>query len=216
MGSSPRDRGTMQTASAGATQADAANARLANQQADFNAASRSKLFGPNVNSGDFSGGSLSGFLNPENLKVSEPTGTFGLQYNKAKEGIATAGQNTRGALSRYMANRGFGGAPAGFAADEQRKALADQTNQEGAAFTDYASKSYDDALKNFWNATSQLSGQGDAALSAAISANSAAANNYSNCTARPQRRNRACRRIPRGRNSGSRASRGSCNDVPIH
>jgi hypothetical protein len=79
-----------------------------------------------------------------------------------------------------MANRGFGGAPAGFAADEQRKALADQTNQEGAAFTDYASKSYDDALKNFWNATSQLSGQGDAALSAAISANSAAANNYSN------------------------------------
>jgi hypothetical protein len=68
MGSSPRDKGTMQTASAGATQADAANARLANQQADFNAASRSKLFGPNVNSGDFSGGSLSGFLNPENLQ----------------------------------------------------------------------------------------------------------------------------------------------------
>lgn len=179
MSSKPRDSGTMSAASSGAQQADATLAANAAQNQTFTNNARKSLFG-SADGSSLTGGSLSKFLDPNSLSVSGPTGTYGLQYNKAVENIANQSANARGSLSRYMSSRGFGNAPAGFAADQERKSAQDQVSQQGAAFTDYAGKSYQDALQNFWRASGSLSGEGDSALSAALSGDSAAANNYAN------------------------------------
>jgi hypothetical protein len=79
-----------------------------------------------------------------------------------------------------MASRGFGNAPSGFAADQSRLAAEDQVGAQGQAFTDQAGRSLTDATNDFWNATNLASGAGAAATNAAISGDSAAANNYAN------------------------------------
>jgi hypothetical protein len=178
MGSKPNDSGTMKSASAGAQAADQQLAGNAKQNQDFLNAARLKTLGSAADG--FTGGTLSKFLDPHSLDVSGPTGTYGLQYNKAVENIANQSKNARGSLSRYMASRGFGNTPAGFGADLSRRQESDQVDQQGAAFTDYAGKSYQDSLQNFWRATGTLNGEGDAALSASIAGDSAAAGNYAN------------------------------------
>lgn len=180
MGSKPADQGTANKASAGAQAADASLARQADTNTQWANAARSHLFGDKASTGDFSGGTLSGFLDPAKLNVSEPTGTFGLQYNKAKENIAKQGQQARGSTSEYLANRGFGNAPSGFGADQERRATQAQTDAQGSAFTDLAGKSYQDALTNFWNANDALQGGASGAMSSAIAGNSAAVGNYAN------------------------------------
>ncbi len=166
----------MSSASAGAQASDQALAAQANQNSAFAKQARDKLFGENLSGG----GTLSSFLDPNSLNVDKPTGTYGLQYNKAIENIANQSAQTRGSLSRYNASRGFGNAPSGFAEDQQRRAASDQVNQQGAAFTDFAGKSYQDALGKFWQATGALQGEGTTALSSSIAADSSAANNYAN------------------------------------
>jgi hypothetical protein len=170
----------MASSSAGAQAADQQLASNAKQNQDFLNKARTKLFGPGVGDGDFSGGTLSKFLDPNSLNVDAPTGTYKLQYNKAVENIAKGSQDVRGSIARYNASRGFGSGPAGFAEDQERRAAEDQVGQHGAAFTDYAGKSYQEALQNFWRGAGALQGEGDTALSASLSADTAAASNYAN------------------------------------
>jgi hypothetical protein len=178
MGSKPRDQGTMSNASGGAQAADQALAAQATQNSAYAKQAHDTLFGPGT---DGKGGTLSKFLDPSSLNVSGPTGTYGLQYNQAVSNIAKQSQDVRGSVARAAANRGFGAnAPAGFVQDQQRRAAEDQVGQQGAAFTDYAGKSYQDALQNFWNSTNIATGAGAAATNAAIAGDSAAANNYAN------------------------------------
>ena len=177
MGSKPRDSGTMSNASAGAQAADQALAAQATQNSAYAKQAHDLLFGAGT---DGKGGTLSKFLDPKSLDVSGPTGTYGLQYNQAVGNIAKQSQDVRGSIARANASRGFGNAPAGFAQDEARRAAEDQVGEQGAAFTDYAGKSYQDALQNFWNANNIATGSGAAATNAAIAGDSAAANNYAN------------------------------------
>lgn len=176
----------MSASSAGAQASDAALAAQANQSTAYAKQAHDLLFGAGTGTGSGTGalsgggGTLSKFLDPNSLNVSGPTGAYGLQYNKATENIANQGAQNRGAISRNLASRGFGNMPSGFAADQTRQEMADESNQKGAAFTDLAGKSYADALNNFWNSTNIASGSGAANTSAAISADSAAANNYAN------------------------------------
>jgi hypothetical protein len=184
MGSKPRDQGTMSASTAGAQAADASLAKQADQSTAYAKQAHDLLFGAGTGTGGgtsaVTGGTLSKFLDPNSLNVSAPTGAYGLQYNKATENIANQGAQNRGAIARGFASRGFGNMPAGFTADQSRQELADESNQKGAAFTDLAGKSYADALNNFWNASNIASGSGAANTNAAISADSAAANNYAN------------------------------------
>ena len=184
MGSKPRDQGTMSASTAGAQAADQALAAQAKQSTDYAKQAHDLLFGAGTGTGSgtgaVTGGTLSKFLDPNSLNVSAPTGAYGLQYNKATENIANQGAQNRGAIARGFASRGFGNMPAGFVQDQSRQELADESNQKGAAFTDLAGKSYADALNNFWNSTNIASGAGAANTNAAISADSAAANNYAN------------------------------------
>ncbi len=137
------------------------------------------LFGAPSRQGSLAGGTLSQFLNPANLNVDRPTGPYGLQYQRATQDIAQQFQNQRGALARYLANRGFGtDSPAGFGADLYRRLAQGQADTQGQAFTDYTGKAYEDALRNFWGASSLAAGQTDAARAAALGAQSDAANTY--------------------------------------
>lgn len=177
MSSKPRDSGTMSAASSGAQASDAALASQATQSTAYAKQAHDILFGAGT---DGKGGSLSQFLDPNSLNVDQPTGAYKLQYNQAVGNIAKQGQDVRGSVARANASRGFGAGPAGFAQDEARQAAESQIDRQGAAFTDYAGKSYGDALNNFWNATNIATGSGAANTNAAISADSAAANNYAN------------------------------------
>lgn len=179
MGSSPRDSSTMKSSSQGAQAADAQLAANAKQNQDFTNQARLKLFGTPDGKGGFSGGTLSPFLDPNSLNVSSPTGAYKTQYQNETAQIAQGGVNARGALARNLASRGFS-APNGFAADELRKSLLDQNSQQGQAFAANTMQSYQDALSNFWRASGALNGEGDTALSASISGDQAAANNYAN------------------------------------
>ena len=167
----------MSNASAGAQAADQALAAQATQSTGYAKQAHDLLFGAGT---DGKGGTLSQFLDPNSLNVSGPTGAYRLQYNQAVGNIAKQGQDVRGSVARANASRGFGAGPAGFAQDEARQAAESQIDRQGAAFTDYAGKSYADALNNFWNATNIATGSGAANTNAAISADSAAANNYAN------------------------------------
>ncbi len=168
----------MSAASSGAQASDAALASQATQNTAYAKQAHDLLFGSGTTGS--TGGTLSNFLNPSSLNVSGPTGAYKLQYNQAVGNIAKQSQQVQGSLARSLASRGFGNAPAGFAADQQRQAAEDATTAKGQAFTDLAGKSYSDALQNFWNATNIASGSGAASTNAAISADSAAANNYAN------------------------------------
>lgn len=167
----------MQSSSAGAQASDQALAAQAAQQTQYGKQAHDLLFGSGA---DGKGGSLSQFLDPNSLNVSGPTGAYKLQYNNAVSNIAQQTKNATGEVQRSLASRGFGNAPAGFAADQLRQTQQGQVAQQGAAFTDLAGRSYSDALQNFWNANNLASGAGAAATNASISADSAAANNYAN------------------------------------
>lgn len=176
MGSHPTDSSTMKSASAGAQASDQALAAQATQNTAFANQARKTQFGE-----DGKSGTLGGFLDPSKLDVSAPTGTYGLQYKNFLNNNSQNFANARGAMRRDQANSGFGAnAPAGFNADQTRRSRQDQANTEGAAFTDFAGKSYQDALGKFWSANDALQGQGGGALSASIAGNSAAAGNYAN------------------------------------
>lgn len=178
MSSKPRDSGTMASSSAGAQASDQALANQANQSTAYAKQAHDMLFGSGTTGS--TGGTLSNFLDPNSLNVSSPTGAYKLQYNQDVGNIAQQSQQTQGSVARANASRGFGNAPAGFAQDEQRQAAEAATSQKGQAFTQLAGQSYQDALSNFWNATNIASGSAATNTNAAISADSAAANNYSN------------------------------------
>jgi hypothetical protein len=176
MGSHPTDAATMKSSSAGAQASDQALAEQAKQSTLFANQAKKTQFGD-----DGKSGTLGGFLDPSKLDVSAPTGTFGLQYKNFLNQNSKNAANARGAMRRDQANSGFGAnAPAGFNADQMRRSREDQASNEGAAFTDFAGKSYQDALQKFWASNDALQGQGGGALSASIAGNQAAAGNYAN------------------------------------
>lgn len=176
MGSHPTDAATMASSSKGAQASDQALAEQAKQNTLFANKARVTQFGE-----DGKSGTLGAFLDPTQLNITKPTGTYGLQYKNFLNNASTAFANQRGAMRRDQANSGFGAnAPAGFNADQMRRSRQDQATNEGQAFTDFAGKSYQDALGKFWSANDALQGQGGGALSASIAGNQAAAGNYAN------------------------------------
>lgn len=128
-----------------------------------------------------SGGALSGFLNPANLNVTAPTGPQQLQYNAAVQNTANQFKGARGALSRYMASRGFGAnSPSGFGASNAASLARDEADAQGQNFTNYTNASYNNALNNFWNAANVAAGQGATMGSQAVNATGNAGDVYGN------------------------------------
>lgn len=153
--------GTKSVDSAGAAQAKKTEQAVTQQQMSIAADQNNKqnalyktLFGDGTTGG---GGSLSSFLDPNSLNVTKPTGVYDRQYQGAVQQGENEATNQRASQARSMASRGFGAAPAGFAADQDRQSRLATADAKGAAYTDAVGSQYKDALSNFWNATGTAS-----------------------------------------------------------
>lgn len=167
-------------------QADAANA-AAGRSADANTALAQQfgkvsnnltdtLFGKDAGGG----GTLSGFLDPNKLNVNAPTGPYALQYQQAKANNATATDQAKQAITRMAGNSGFGpGAPAGYTNFLKSQADMSGAGKAGDIFSNYAGKSYQDALDNFWKATQAAQSTATNTGSGALTGNTSASNTYS-------------------------------------
>jgi hypothetical protein len=125
-------------------------------------------------------GAVRGFLDPSKLDVDRPTGVFEKQYQNARGIVAKQGKAARGNISRTFANRGFGGDMSGMEAGYRARADQGQAATAANLFGEYAGKSYEDALTKFWTAVGLTADASNAAMSGALSANSAQAQTYAN------------------------------------
>lgn len=153
--------GTKSVDSAGAAQAKQQETAVQQQQLALATDQNNKqsalyktLFGDGTSGG---GGTLSHFLDPNSLNVTNPTGVYQRQYQGAVQQGENEATNQRASQQRSMASRGFGSAPSMFAADQDRQSRLATADAKGGAFTDAVGKQYNDALSNFWNATGTAS-----------------------------------------------------------
>jgi hypothetical protein len=190
MSSSPVDSKTQKQASAGAQNNDQVLAQNAQKNQQFADNTRQSLFGT-YSGGKYSGGSVSDFLDPSKLNQSGLEGTYLNQYNNAANKVATGTKNAVGTTMQDLANRGMGKAPAGFAADQERKAYQDQAGETGDLYAGAAGKQHDDALSNYWNATNMLNSNATNTANLSLQGSQAAAGNYANLygTASQQKQN---------------------------
>jgi|ERR1700731_36509 len=168
-------------ADAGATASAQASARLSDQFAAQSKTAFNTLFGSDPNSA--SGGTLGGFLNPNNLTTASmgPTGPYKIQYDQSLGNLAGAQAAQRGALSQSLQNRGFGTtSPSGFGATQALQQSLGQGQETGQLFSDYTNQGYQDALRNMWSAAGILSGQGTSAMQGSLQGQGQAGQTYAN------------------------------------
>ena len=178
MGSHAQDKTTQTAASQGAQAQDqqlATNAAKNQQYADQ---TRQSLFGTQDASGKYTGGSVSQFLDPSALNQSGLNGTYLNQYNNASNNLANQTKNAVGTTMQNLASRGMGKTPAGFAADEQRRAYQSQAGQQGDLYSSAANQQHSDALTNYWNATNMQNANATNTANLSLAGNQAAAGNY--------------------------------------
>lgn len=157
MGSHAQDQSTQTAASAAAQQASATqerNAATAQTNANNMSTSLYGTYDPKTNS--YTGGSVSGFLDPSKLNQNGLYGTYLQQYNNAANNVANTTSNAVGSTFRDMASRGMGATPAGFGADQERKAYQTEAGQLGTLYGGAAGQQLTDSTNNYWNANKML------------------------------------------------------------
>lgn len=172
MGSSPVDKSTQQSSSAAATAlsaTQAANAAAAQQKANSTAQQQFGTY--DAATGKYSGGTESQFLDPNSLNQNGLTGTYQNQYNNAANNNANTAANSVGTTIANLNSRGMGATPAGFDADLQRKAYADQAASNSANYSNLSQSQLTNALSNYWNANNALSAYGTNQQNAALTGN---------------------------------------------
>ena len=180
MGTHAQDASTQKTASAGATANDTQLAANAAKNQQYSDQSRQSLFGNyDASSGKYSGGSMSQYLDPSAMNQNGLSGTYLNQYNNASNNLANQTKNSVGTTMQDMANRGMGKSPAGFSADQERKAYQTQAGQQGDLYSSAANQQHSDAATNYWNATNMLNANATNTANLSLQGNQAAAGNYS-------------------------------------
>lgn len=179
MSSSPVDSKTQKAASSGAQTQDQVLAQNAQKNQQFSDNSRQSLFG-NYSNGSYSGGSVSPFLDPSKLNQNGLDGTYKDQYNNAANKVDEGAKNSVGTTMQDLANRGMGKSPAGFEADQERKAYQDAAGQKGDLYAAAAGQQHSDALSNYWNATNMLNSNATNTANLSLQGSQAAASNYAN------------------------------------
>lgn len=179
MGSHAQDQKTQKAASTGAQAQDtqlAANAQKNQQYADT---TRQNLFG-NYQGGKYSGGLLSQYLDPNLPNQAGLSGSYLQNYNNAANHLAQGTQNAVGTTMQNLASRGMGRTPAGFAADQERKAYQDQASKMGDLYSTAAQAQHEENQNNFLNAANMLNSNASQTANLSLQGNQAAANNYAN------------------------------------
>lgn len=179
MGSHSIDSGTQKKASAGAQGQDQVLAQNAEKNQQFADNTRQSLFGT-YSGGKYSGGSVSDYLDPSKLNQTGLSGTYLNQYNNAANKVANTTKDAVATTSQDLANRGMGKAPAGFAADQERKAYQDQAGQTGDLYAGAANQQHQDAMSNYWNANNMLNANSTNTANLSLQGSQAAASNYAN------------------------------------
>lgn len=180
MSSSPQDAATQKQASTGAQQQDATlDANAAKNQA-FADQSRSSLFGTyNPATNTYTGGSESQFLDPSALNTTGLTGAYSNLYNSQANTTAKGAQDAVSSTLQNLNSRGMGKTPAGFAADQQRKAFQDQAAQNSTNYATDFGNQHQEAVNQYTNANQMLSNNSTGAGTMSLQGNTNAANNYS-------------------------------------
>lgn len=180
MGGGQANSGQASQANNAAMAASAASSKLSDQNAQEQQQQYNYLFGA-----DGKSGSLTPFMDPKSLNVTNPTGVYKTQYTNALQQIGDSYKNARGSLAQNWANRGgsSNAAPSGFEQDQSRQLERDNADANGQAFGTAVGQQYQDALSNFWNSTNIASGQAadarSGALTGAANSGSTAAQIYS-------------------------------------
>jgi hypothetical protein len=126
-------------------------------------------------------GSLSGFLNPNSLNVTTPTGAYKLNYEQTVNQTENEAQNNQRNIIRQAANNGLNlSSPA--VAEMARETSLGTANLKGQDFAEAVTQQHNDALQNFWGAANlasgAASGAGSGAVAGASGAGQTAANIY--------------------------------------
>lgn len=121
----------------------------------------------------------SGFLNPNALNVTTPTGAYKLNYEQAVKQTENESQGNQANIIRQAANNGLGlSSPA--IAEMARRTGLDTANLKGQDFTQAVSQQHQDAVNNFWNAAQTYGGVGSSAGSNAVGATTGAGSTAAN------------------------------------
>jgi hypothetical protein len=126
-------------------------------------------------------GTLSGFLNPNSMNVTTPTGAYKLNYEQTVNQTANAAQQGQANVIRQAANNGLGLSSPAVAEQALQSNLA-TANMKGQDFSQAVTQQHNDAMNNFWNASNLASGgaaQGiQSGVAGATGAGQTAANVY--------------------------------------
>lgn len=181
MGSHAQDQSTANAASKGAQAQDAQLAANAAKNQGFADQTRKSLFGNyDSTTGRYSGGTESAFLDPNSINQKGLSGSYADTYNNETNKLANNTKNAVGSTMQDLANRGMGKTPAGFAADQERKAYQTQAGQQGDLYSGARDAQHADATSNYWNATNMLNSNASQTANLSLQGNQAAAGNYAN------------------------------------
>lgn len=179
MSSHAQDSSTQKAASSGAQGTDATLDANAAQNQQFSNNARKSMFGNyNPQTGSYSGGTVSSFLNPSNLNPTSLSGSYLSGYNQAANNNARGAVNSVGTTMQNMANRGMGKSPAGFSADQMRQAYQTAAGDNGANYSTALTGQHNEALNNYWNANNLLNSNASQTANLSVQGNQAAAGNY--------------------------------------
>lgn len=199
-------------------QATAANAG-ATQAAQQSSAIASDAFARAKDYSDFLYGAdspIRGFASGRDLDKVAPEGVYRIGLNQTVKTGERELDNAKSQMVGEMSNRGFG-MDAGAALDAMRKNALARAGMKGAAFADAAGQQHQEALNNFWNASSSMGTAAGAAEQAALTGNKAAADTYTNIygTAGQQARGGGAAQIV-GAGLGAAGTVGAAAMCPVH
>lgn len=177
MGSHAADSKTAKAASTGAQTTDATLDANAAKNQQFADQTRASLFGTNTG-GKYTGGTLSQYLDPNSTNTTALQGTYLNAFNNANNQLTQDANNAVQSTNRNLASRGMGRTPAGFSADQMRKAYLDASTQRGNLYSQNLQAQHGEAKNDFWNATNMLNSNADQTANLSIQGNQAAASNY--------------------------------------
>jgi hypothetical protein len=149
----------MKKASTGAQGSAGSLQSMGTQNQDFANTQRNAQFGAN--------GTLTGFMNPNSLNVTNPTGAYATQYQNAANSINQGANQSVASANRQMANQGGGLQPSGFGSAQTQNAYQNAANAKASAFQGATTNQQNNATSNFWNAQNAYGQTGNQASSQA-------------------------------------------------
>lgn len=157
MGSHSVDSNTQNATSAAAqaaTQQQTANAKAAQTASQEQQSALFGTYDPVTNT--YSGGTESQFLDPSRLNQPGLSDSYLSAYNAGSDVLANNAKKSVGTTMQNLNSRGMGKTPAGFAADQERRAYQDEAASQAGLYNTEASNQLTNNLAQYNNANALL------------------------------------------------------------